>query len=317
MKMRSLFVLICLMILPACSESGASGQSEKLETPYIYILGVAQDAGYPQMLCFKPHCKAGWEDANKRRTAVSLAVISPQENETLLFEAAPQITDQFYRLNNEAPIASNPIAGVFLTHAHMGHYTGLMFFGFEAANAKDLPVYAMPRMKNYLSTNGPWSQLVDFGNIDLKPLEADIAVEPTNGIQVTPFHVPHREEFSEAVGYHIEGPERTALFIPDIDKWQKWERSIIDEIRKVDYALVDATFFNGEELPGRDLSKVPHPSVEESMALFEPLTKEERARVYFIHINHSNPLLDADSEKTKQVRDAGYNVSVEGMRLPL
>ena len=36
-------------------------------------------------------------------------------------------------------------------------------------------------------------------------------------IKVNPFLVPHRDEFSETVGYQIEGPNKTALFIPGIN----------------------------------------------------------------------------------------------------
>ena len=318
MRLNALTVLaltLTLLARPAAwsDEASVSGSN----APYIYILGVAQDAGYPQALCFEPHCRAGWEDATKRRTAVSLAVISPQEKATLLFEAPPQIPDQLYRLNLEAPLKSFPIKGIFLTHAHMGHYTGLMHFGFEAASTKGLPVFAMPRMKSFLETNGPWSQLVDFENIKLMPLHQDKPVQPVPEIKVTPFHVPHREEYSEAVGYRIEGPNQTALFIPDIDKWQKWDRDIAEEIKRVDYALIDATFFNGDELPGRDMANIPHPSVEESMSLLKSLSSEERSRVYFIHFNHTNPLLNTVSAEAETVRQRGFNVSTEGLRLPL
>jgi len=134
---------------------------------------------------------------------------------------------------------------------------------------------------------------------------------------VTPLLVPHRDEFSETVGFMILGPSHSALFIPDIDKWELWDRNIIDEIRNVDYALIDATFFDGDELPGRDMSEIPHPLVVESMALFEELPAVERDKIWFIHMNHSNPLLDPNSDAYQQVIDAGYHVAREGVRLPL
>jgi pyrroloquinoline quinone biosynthesis protein B len=129
--------------------------------------------------------------------------------------------------------------------------------------------------------------------------------------------VPHRDEFSETVGYRISGPNHSALFIPDINKWELWERSISDEIDNVDYALLDATFFDGDELPGRDMSEIPHPFVVESMALFDPLPAAERSKIWFIHMNHSNPLLDSNSNAYRRVIEAGYNVAHEGLQLPL
>ncbi len=191
-----------------------------------------------------------------------------------------------------------------------------MFFGFESMDANNLPVYAMPRMAEYLSSNGPWNQLVSMENIVLQVMQAD-RIEDFNHIKVTPHLVPHRDEYSETVGYRIQGPNRAALFIPDINKWEIWDRNIVDEIRSVDYAIVDASFYNGDEIPGRDMAEMPHPFVVESMALFDLLPAEEKAKVWFIHLNHTNPLLIEGSDAYRNVREQGYNVAREGVRLPL
>lgn len=295
--------------------TGAAAQGA--DDPYITVLGVAQDAGYPQALCFKPHCLAGWEDPSKRRGGVSLAVVNPETKSTLLFDASPDLPAQLYRLHTQAPSDQFDLKGIFLTHAHIGHYTGLMFLGYESAGTKGTPVYAMPRMRDYLKTNGPWSQLVDYENITLMPLEAGKSVSPDGQIKVTPLLVPHRDEYSETVGYRIDGPNKSALFIPDIDKWSRWDTDLADILSTVDYAFLDATFYNGDELPGRDMSKILHPSVEETMARLAPLAPEIKARVYFIHFNHTNPLLDSGSEAARTVRANGFNVSTEGLALGL
>ncbi len=284
------------------------------ESPYIYVLGIAQDAGYPQAGCYREHCKPGWQDRDRRITASSIAVVDPAASRSYLFDATPHFPDQLYRLDSEAAGAS--LSGIFLTHAHIGHYTGLMHLGREVMGAKGMPVYAMPRMKSFLETNGPWSQLVSLRNIQLQALQNETAVE-LGALTVTPFTVPHRDEFSETVGYRIDGPEKSAVFIPDIDKWDKWATDIVDVVNDVDYALLDATFFADGELPNRAMSEVPHPFVVESMALFGALPAEIRARVIFIHMNHTNPMLDSNSEAYSQVTDAGYRVASEGMRLAL
>ena len=286
------------------------------ESPFIAVLGVVQDAGYPQAGCYREHCMPGWQDAALRRGATSLAVVDPQAKKKYLFEATPALPSQLYQLEKLAPNSEYSLAGVFLTHAHIGHYTGLMHFGREVMNTQKLPVFAMKRMREFLQTNAPWSQLVSLNNIQLKPLR-DYQTEPLGAIRVTPLLVPHRDEFSETVGFKIFGPRHSALFIPDIDKWGLWSRSIVDEIRSVDYALLDATFFDGDELPGRDMAEIPHPFVVESMALFDELTPEERSRVWFIHMNHSNPLLDPSSDAHQRVLEAGYGIASEGLQLPL
>lgn len=284
--------------------------------PYIYILGVAQDAGYPQTGCYEAHCMPGWQDASLRRAAVSLGLIDPAGHKKYLFDATPGFPAQLYDLEMEAPSAQFELAGIFLTHAHIGHYTGLMFLGHEAMGASDVPVYAMPRMADYLESNGPWSQLVTYENIAIKRLQND-KTQSLGALEVTPFLVPHRDEYSETVGYRIDGPNKSAIFIPDINKWSEWQTDLATLIKTVDYALIDATFFADGELPGRDMSKVPHPFVMESMEALGDLPIEERNKVWFIHMNHTNPLLDPQSKESLFVQSRGFNVAVERIRLKL
>ena len=284
--------------------------------PYIYILGVAQDAGYPQTGCYETHCMPGWQDASLRRSAVSLGLIDPAGHKKYLFDATPGFPSQLYELEMEAPSGQFELAGIFLTHAHIGHYAGLMFLGHEAMGASNVPVYAMPRMAGFLENNGPWSQLVSYKNVAIKPLQNE-KTQSLGSLKVTPFLVPHRDEYSETVGYRIDGPNKSAIYIPDINKWSEWQVKLASLIKTVDYALIDATFFADGELPGRDMSKVPHPFVTESMALLGNLPTGERNKVWFIHMNHTNPLLDPQSEETKLVQSRGFNVAVERIRLNL
>jgi pyrroloquinoline quinone biosynthesis protein B len=284
------------------------------EAPYLYVLGVAQDAGYPQAGCYQQHCLPGWADPRLERGATAVALIDPRASKTYLFEATPHMPRQLYQLEQQAE--GYALSGVFLTHAHIGHYAGLMFFGHESMGANNVPVFAMPRMTDYLRSNGPWSQLVAYSNISLQPL-AHNKTEKFAGVEITPFLVPHRDEFSETVGYSIQGPEKTAVFIPDINKWSVWDRDIAEVIKTIDYALVDATFFGAGELPGRDMSKIPHPLVTETMAALADLGPEQRKKVWFIHMNHTNPLLNPQSKEALLVRAAGYNIASESTRLDL
>lgn len=286
------------------------------DSPYIYILGVAQDAGYPQIGCYENHCLPGWEDSRLRRGATSLAVITPKSAQKFLFEATPDLPSQLYQLEMEAPDNLYSLSGVFLTHAHIGHYAGLMFFGHEAMSASNISVYAMPRMLDFLQNNGPWSQLLEFQNIKLEALQAQRQVDFPE-LKITPFLVPHRDEFSETVGYKIAGPNKSAVFIPDINKWSQWEQNLATLVQAVDYALVDATFYADGELPRRDMSQIPHPFVSESMEALQDLAAKDKKKVWFIHFNHSNPLLNPESAESKFVLSQGYNIASEGTRLPL
>ncbi len=286
-------------------------------SPYLFVLGISQDGSDPQAGCFKPHCLLGWKYPELRHPTSSLALIDPVAKLDYLFDATPDFPIQFYRLEREAPSKTYAFGGVFLTHAHIGHYVGLMYFGREVMGTKDVPVYAMPRMRAFLTGNGPWSQLVSLHNIALKPLEDGQPTRLADGITVTPLQVPHRDEYSETVGFLIRGPNRSALFIPDIDAWEKWNRNLREMLATVDYALVDATFYSMDELPGRDMTDIPHPLVTHTMDLLADLPASERGKLYFIHMNHSNPLLRADSPQARSVEQRGFHVSREGMRLPL
>jgi pyrroloquinoline quinone biosynthesis protein B len=258
----------------------------------------------------------GWTGEKPRRPAVSLAVIDAASKRRFLFEATPDFPRQYFELHRISPGERFTLDGVFLTHAHIGHYAGLMFLGHEAMGASEVPVYVMPRMKRYLESNGPWSQLVDFRNIRLHEM-ADATPEDFGTLKVTPLRVPHRDEFSETVGFRIAGPNRSALFIPDIDKWERWQTPLAEALRAVDYALLDASFFADGELPGRDMSRIPHPFVVETMDLLRDLPAAERRKVWFIHMNHTNPILWDDTPQARQVRDAGFNIAREGLELGL
>ena len=274
------------------------------------ILGVVQDGGLPHLGSNKLCCK----NVEQQRFVTSLMLINNENNESYLFDASPDINKQ---LNFMGDRIKKDLKGVFLTHAHIGHYTGLMYFGREALNSKSINVYAMPRMKKFLEQNGPWNQLVSLQNISITEINNNSKLLMDSNIIIQPIEVPHRAEFSETVGYKIYGPNKTVLFIPDIDKWYLWEKSIIEEIEKVDYALIDATFYDSKEVNYRDLSEIPHPFVVESMELFDSMEEKEKNKIYFIHLNHTNPLLNKESEQYKFVRVKGYNVAEEGMKLKL
>jgi len=303
------FVAVATLLL-----GGTAGADESV---YVRVLGIAQDAGYPQASCYQPHCMRAWEDPSLRRMASSIAVVDDSTHSKYLFDATPDMREQLYALHRFAPDDDYQLNGVFLTHAHIGHYVGIMHFGHEAMGAHGVPVYAMPRMHDYLSSNGPWDQLVRFENIALQAMQDGKVEAFGERLRVTPFLVPHRDEYSETVGYRIDGPNKSAVFIPDIDKWDSWKTDIRDIVRSVDYALLDATFFADGELPGRDMSKIKHPFVAESMALFDGMTAEEKSRVIFIHMNHSNPLLSDGSEEQAIVTGRGFRFAFEGMRLDL
>lgn len=309
MKKILLLSMICLLqVLPLSAGEGPR--------PYVLVLGTAQDAGAPQMGCRSEFCQKAWQDRRLRKMVSSIALVEPAAGKRWIFDATPDLPAQFELLKETTGDLSNELAGIFLTHAHIGHYTGLMYLGRESMGARGVRVYAMPRMKRMLEENAPWSQLVGLGNIALDELGDGRAVRLEGELRVTPFTVPHRDEFSETVGYRISSAERSLIFIPDIDKWGKWERDLKEVVRANDFLLVDATFYADGEIP-RPMSEVPHPFVTETMELLADLPPKERNKVHFIHFNHSNPLIQGDRKKIAEVRKKGFRIAVEGQKIGL
>ena len=286
------------------------------QNPYIVVLGIGQDAGVPQMGCDSPFCQQAWKNAKLRQMVSSIALVNPSKKERWIFDATPDLPAQFQLLKEITSDFSNNLAGIFLTHAHIGHYTGLMYFGRESMNAKDVKVYAMPRMKTMLETNAPWSQLVSIKNIALQAIENKQNITIGKNIYVQPFLVPHRDEFSETVGYRITANKKSLVFIPDIDKWQKWSENLEDVVKSNDYVLIDGTFYADGEI-NRPMSEVPHPFVAETVELLKNLPSSEKNKVYFIHFNHSNPLVQGDKLKIKQLKSKGFNVTFQGQKFDL
>lgn len=304
-KLEAFLIGGFFFIIPICTSAQQSNN-----TPYLIVLGTVQDGGSPHLDCNKNCCKALTVFQKEARKVTSLAVIEPKSNFNLLFEATPDIISQWKMLPS-APKA------IFLTHAHMGHYTGLLQLGREALGAKNIPVHVMPRMANFLKENGPWSQLISLANIKLFPIVANESTNFKGEIIITPLLVPHRDEFSETVGYRIQGPNKTVLFIPDIDKWSKWSENLKAILESVDYAFLDATFFDPEEINYRPLEEIPHPLVKETIAYLDPVSQELKNKVYFIHMNHTNPLLDPKSKATQWVLSQGFHVARKGQQFRL
>ncbi|AFK02590.1 hypothetical protein Emtol_1444 [Emticicia oligotrophica DSM 17448] len=282
------------------------------QNPYVQVLGIAQDGGFPQANCQKECCKAVFAGKTPRQLVSCIAIIDPISNQQWLFDATPDFTQQLHLLNEPKP----QNLGIFLTHAHIGHYTGLMYLGREAMGSNHVKVYAMPKMKTFIEQNGPWSQLVSLKNIDLQLIKEDSLIKLNERISVQAFRVPHRDEFSETVGYKIITSDKSLIFIPDIDKWQKWNKDLATMVKSVDYALLDGTFYQDGEI-SRPMSEVPHPFVSETMALLAPLAAKEKSKVHFIHFNHTNPVMNEKSAAYKVVHQKGFQVAFQGQKLRL
>jgi pyrroloquinoline quinone biosynthesis protein B len=279
------------------------------------VLGTVQDGGLPHAACSCDRCELARRHPERRRLIASLAILLPDPRRLFMIDATPDVREQLaalsdWRGSEGGRVDRSPLDGVLLTHAHIGHYTGLAFFGFEAIHARELPVYCTSSMAGFLSGNGPWSQLVQLGNISLREIAPGSPVDLGQGVTVEPLAAPHRHEYTDTIGYIIRGPRRTLLYVPDTDAWSAWDPPLTRLLDGIDVALLDGTFYSLDELPGRAVGSIGHPLITDSMEMLQPWL--DRIDVYFTHLNHSNPVLDPDGAARARVVSQGFEILDDG-----
>jgi pyrroloquinoline quinone biosynthesis protein B len=271
------------------------------------LLGTTQDGGVPQAGCYCNNCQQARSDPARRQWTVCLGLVDWPAGRSWLIDATPDFREQLHALHTLAP--NCPLAGIILTHAHIGHYTGLIHLSREAMSAPAVPVYASPRMITFLSQHAPWSQLVAQKNIAPQRLTAGNKTHLSPSLSLTPYMVPHRQEFSDTLALVIQGPRRSLFFCPDIDSWDRWGYDLRAFLSDIDVALLDGCFFSRSELPGRNLVEIAHPLAPDTAARLDGID----CQVYLIHLNHSNPLLNPGPER-EQLAAHGLGVGTFGQR---
>lgn len=295
----------------------ACGMIEPLAEVTAVVLGIMQDGSLPHIGCRCSRCRAALTDPARRQFAACLAVIDRRAPQTAvwLIDATPDITWQLALLGSDlGPHPRRPDRlrqpdGVFLTHAHMGHTAGLVQFGPEALAAAGLPVFASPALVALLEQTPLWRPLL--AGLRLCPFPGGQTLSLADDLQLTAVPVPHRDEWGVGTfAYFIRGPQRTLLYLPDIDSWEEWAEASA-WLAQADIALVDGSFYSTDELGGR--APVAHPLVPDTLARFAGVP----GRLLFTHLNHTNPLLDQDSAARRHVLDSGAEVAVQGLTFAL
>ena len=333
MRVRTVAVCALLLIAAACApgddpqeDAAAPAHATVPSGPLLQILGTAQDGGLPHAACSCARCQRARSDPAQRRLVASAGLVIPDDGTRYLVDATPDLREQLHILadladgstaTKEARVGRQPVDGVLLTHAHIGHYLGLAFFGFEAAHTRRVPCYCTPSLADYLAANGPWDQLVRLENIVLERVEHEQVIQLHEQVAVAVIPVPHRDEYADTVGFLFSGPERTVLYVPDTDGWENWDPPLPEQLVGVDVAILDGTFYSLDELPGRSVASIGHPLIEQTMDLLQPLVDDGRLEVWFTHLNHSNPALDVGGEAAAAIRSRGFGIAADGQLFPL
>ncbi len=321
-RRRFLAALAAGALTPELVAAARRGPS-RTDDPYALVLGTTQDAGLPQVGCYTPRCERGraLHAGGAGRYVSSLALVDPAAERFYLVDATPDVTRQVDLIDEPGfrrrAAERRPFDGIFLTHAHIGHYTGLAVLGNEGLGIRDTPVYCTQAMADFLIGNQPWRHLVEQGRIVPRPLELDRWHRIDERLEVQLWRVPHRDEFADTVAFVFRGPGATLLFLPDLDNWGRWSRGAVRSVREVDVALLDGTFWSLDELPGRAIEDVPHPPISHSMDVFQEVVDARATRVVFTHLNNSNPALDEGGPEQAEIRRRGFELAREGMRIAL
>ena len=270
------------------------------------LLGIAQDAGVPQAGCACATCANARANPAQQRYTVCLGLVDHAAHACWMIDATPDFKYQHAALMAAAPGCE--LRGIFITHAHIGHYTGLIHAGKECMNARGLPVFGTASVCNFLRANAPWSFLVRNQNIvlmELRPGHDNALNERAN---IRALLVPHRDELTDTCAFRIQGRERSLFYCPDIDRWEDWDMDVRAVVHGCDISLIDGCFFSAHELTGRGMSQVPHPLISHTMRALRGHARDVR----FVHLNHTNPVLDLHSPEFDDVLMNGFAVGAQG-----
>lgn len=266
----------------------------------VEVLGNTQDGGVPHLECSCDLCSKARENPEEAKHNASIMVKDSDEEDSFryLIDATPDVRYQ---------ITGEYLDGVFISHGHLGHITGLLQFGEEGCNKTDLPLYVSDKTENYIRKNDPFRLLIDKGNVEIMNFNDEDEVDIRGGC-IEAFEAKHNRVNTDTLSFMIHGEEKTLFYIADIHEWTE---KTLNLMQKADIAIVDGTFWNEEEIERYE--EVPHPVMKETMHLAEGWDTD----IYFTHLNHTNPALREDTDERQEIQERGFGVVEEGMEFEL
>ena len=299
--------------------SGPPSQVVESGEVKLVILGTSQDGGVPQAGCGCSNCSMAIEDPSLRLHPVSCA-IRGSDGSIHIIEATRSLAEQL-------SIAASALGEgrtvlpetVCLTHSHLGHIDGLGQFGNEAMGLENVPLFASESVQSSLRDR---YVLSPFRAIGFTPGHPFYPSEGC-GFTYTMVPVPHRDEVSDTHAVLIRGPMSSLLFLPDHDGWSgTLDSAGAADLRGwlgslgVEFALLDGTFWDSKELPGRDMSQIPHPPIDETLERLGDRVDGD-PEIMFFHLNHTNPVLGRGSVEREKVISMGWSIAEQGSMIVL
>lgn len=289
----------------------------------VTILGTAQDGGIPQAGCSCRRCLDAHRDLKLRKYPVSLGILGVDGTKHII-EITKNLSEQLVIWTPDKNELFIPET-VSITHLHLGHVEGIGQLGKPVMGLREVEVYLSPKNKDVFDNRSDIVLMEDEGNIRTHSKNFNHPFEPKDGcgfsLEFIP--IPHRSELGDNAAIIIKAEGKSILFMPDQDSWGETldyhsKENIRDFLKMfdIDEALIDGTFWSMDELPRRDISKIPHPTIQETIQLLGS-KREGDPEISFLHLNHSNPVNDLGSEQRKVVEENGWKISEIGDVLKL
>ena len=296
---------------------------------HVRVLGSAAGGGVPQWNCACANCRAARDKPQLRRLQASLAV-SADGKRWLLANATPDVSHQIDSYEVLAPATGrhSNVCAVILTDANVDHAFGLL----ELRQAEKLCIYSTQTARDVLLagcsafgafTKPPHSwQVITDSPVhlhDASKLPIGLSARALDVGGLTPQYDGAREKAGASSAILVNDGTRKLLYAPTIGAVTEGMRR---ELAIADAAFLDGTFFTDHELSAhafgrRTARQMGHLPISGEGGILPSVIGLGGRHRYFTHINNTNPVLDASSQATRAVHDAGWQLAEDGLTFSL
>ena len=233
---------------------------------------------------------------------------------------------RYLRAGQKPAMRASPLAEIFITNADLDHSLGLFLLREGGSLRVTAPAGARQALVEGLRMGDVLNSFCGVEWMDAPETWRDLGA---SGLQVravplrdaTPPRYAARAEGVHAVGYLFRDKitEKQAGIFPDVPALT---RELLAVFAECDALFFDGTFWRDDELErlgissrsARDMGHVP--ILGEGGSL-EPLAALRLPLCVYLHLNNTNPVLDAASPERRAVEAAGLRVADDGMTIEL
>lgn len=307
----------------------------------IRILGSSAGGGFPQWNCNCANCRAVRAGAPGflARTQSSLAVSADGES-WLLLNASPDLRQQIAATPQLAPpvdagARASPIKAVVLTSGEVDHVAGLL----TLREAQPFGLYASRRVLEALGANRIFDilapDLVSRIELPLGEPQPIAGAGVDLGLAVEAFAAPGKValylEDAGATDFGTQAGDTLGLRVVEtatgdaffyIPGCARVDEALGRRLKRATLVFFDGTLWRDDEmieqgLMGKTGSRMGHINMSGPDGSIAAFANSEVGRKIFVHINNSNPVLDASSAQRTAASAAGWEIGWDGMEITL